>query len=607
MFNEIMECFTEEKKRKSENWLYDNHVPTAGTYVLLNLDENFAVIDIISVGKADKKTGMLMNLTSNYFNLVKFLDKNSKLITMNKCLDTGKQIHSNNLFSFFVKKESIREKKLTENNINGYYDVLANPNIKYTKPKAKLIYKKTTEQLGETNTELIYKIRNWVLNNLENFIENNNLDMDKKDYLKIFFVYSDESKTKEEVLKEGKRYVLPNIFNSNDYNMELNGEIFGLHSNNMGLNAKKPYLENKSRRIKIPTAVSMDTAINQYYLMEYLSSQAALGNYNIWLDFDEKRLQCLKDRDKIFDIESGLYFRIRQGKTEIEISYLEPIVGYKSDLKDKFVVSEIFELSDNWRNTVSKIYGTKTKVYEIEEVVDEGLFSKWLVNNYTTNPSDFPKTMPNIVKEQLMLSRKQFWNWFKNCNSGHVLTVLNSVCINFIKYAIENNYYEKGKHQFNIWIAVNDYLNKNRRMEETMSKIRESLKNKVLDNKEEWEFLDDEEYFYGVGQIARYMLDLSKKSKQDKKLDMLRPLYTVDSNELVKERLLNIAKKYDYAISSTYPRMDEFLAKILQYKTNNKANHILIMAGFLDKNLFWTKQQDKNEDSSEKTDTKAAD
>ena len=59
------------------------------------------------------------------------------------------------------------------------------------------------------------------------------IDMGKKDYLKIFF-----EAEREEYQREGKRYFIPNIYNSNQYNITVNDETLGLPDNNQGMNAK---------------------------------------------------------------------------------------------------------------------------------------------------------------------------------------------------------------------------------------------------------------------------------------------------------------------------------------------------------------------------------
>ena len=59
-----------------------------------------------------------------------------------------------------------------------------------------------------------------------NLINENNLA--DKNYIKIFL-----EKDMEDYQREGKRYFYPRIFNKNDYNIEVNGEIWGLSNNNM--------------------------------------------------------------------------------------------------------------------------------------------------------------------------------------------------------------------------------------------------------------------------------------------------------------------------------------------------------------------------------------
>ena len=79
------------------------------------------------------------------------------------------------------------------------------------------------------------------------------IDLGKKDYLKIFFEVfevgeEDNKKNRELFIQEDNRYIFPNIYNSNDYNVEVEGKIQGIPDNNMGKNAKKPFLAIKTRK-----------------------------------------------------------------------------------------------------------------------------------------------------------------------------------------------------------------------------------------------------------------------------------------------------------------------------------------------------------------------
>ncbi len=602
MFDEAIEVFETVLKKKSEQWLYDEYIPSPGTYILLNLDDNFSVRAIFDIGKPDKKTGDIMGENNKDYGFVSFLDKNSRLITMNKAVDTGKIIHSNNFYSFFVKKESFITGKLEEKNIEGYYSILANPYKKYKKSQAKQIYSETEKILGSADTGMLDKIQGWVQKNLRDFIRENEINLESKDYLKIFFVYADDEKTKAEIKKEGERYLRPNIFNNNDYNISAYDNIFGLHSNNMGLNDKKPYLDNKTRKESIPCAITMERAIVQNQFMEYLSSQAAKGNYNVYIDLDNKIIQCVpdKEKNKVAALESGLYFRIRQGKTEVEIYSLERINGYVGELKSPFHMKRIFEFEKK-EEEYSSSYGTWYKLYQIEMIVHEGLFGKYLIGNYKTSAGDFPSSMDNLLKEQLLLCREQLWKWFYNNDNHNVQIVLDKACKRLIWDSIENGYTEKAKHQMNVWYSLTDYLNENRRKEESMSNVREQLVEHVIKTEKDWNFTSDDEYYYAVGQISRYILELSRKSKADKKLDMLKPIITVRNDKVLKERIVLLAKKYDYAIEMRYVRATELLAKVLTYMPKDQVNEVMIMAGYVDKNIVFLskKKLDEEENKNE--------
>lgn len=598
MFDEALEVFEEMVKNKSEQWLYDNYIPEQGTYILLNIDDGFSVRNIFDIMKPDKKNnGTIVGMANKDYKFVSFLDKNSMILGTNKALDLpGKKIQSNNFYSFFVQKESIKNNQLNSGNIEKYYAILSNPRIKY-KDKSGQIYDEVENRLGVINIEVLDKIKDWIQNDFINFIENNKkIDMECKGYIKIFFVYSDDDKTKREFKKEGERYLQPNIFNSNEYNIKFDNEILGLHRNNMGLNKDKPFLENRTRKKTIPSAISMDRAIIQHQFIEYLSSKAAQGKCNIYIDFDKKNIQCVQDDELVEAIDSGLYFRIQRGQKELEIHSVERITQYNSNLnlKDTFMMKEIFALRDMEQENYSRFYGAKHSLYEIEMLVNEGFFRKYLISNYRTAAKDLPINMDNLVKEELLLCRDQLWKWFHDNEKQNVGIVLNKACKRLIRANIENNYNGKAKHQFNLWFSLMDYLNGNRRNEEHMSDVRERLV-KHVNTEGEWKFESDEEYYYAVGQISRYILEKSKALKKYKNLDMLRPIFSVRNDKILKERIALLAKKYAYAIEMQYVRATKLLAKVLTYTPEGKVNDVMIMAGYVDENILYSKKESNKE------------
>ena len=107
------------------------------------------------------------------------------------------------------------------------------------------MYDYIAEQIGDIDQERLEKNRTWIKENVFR-LEELNILLSGKNYLKIFFEGDEELYIKEE-----QRYVMTKIFNKNDYNLELEEKILGLPNDNLGLNSKKPYMENKTRRVPV--------------------------------------------------------------------------------------------------------------------------------------------------------------------------------------------------------------------------------------------------------------------------------------------------------------------------------------------------------------------
>ncbi|MEG0528808.1 MAG: type I-B CRISPR-associated protein Cas8b/Csh1, partial [Bacilli bacterium] len=205
----------------------------------------------------------------------------SKLIDMNKPVDPKKIVHSNNYCTFWLKKESLKPDKngmikLSREIIENYYSILSNPHLKY-KGKGLDLYKTVENEIGLPNLESLEFCKAWILDNVYTIIEKCGLK-DDKSYIKIYFEFE------ESVYRnESKRYTVPSIYNTTDYNIMHNDQIFGLPNNNMGLNSKKPYLENKTRKNKLPYLISAKEVMLQKSFFDYLYNHANNGKTNIYL------------------------------------------------------------------------------------------------------------------------------------------------------------------------------------------------------------------------------------------------------------------------------------------------------------------------------------
>lgn len=587
MLQECVAVFERILKEKTEQWLLDNYVPKDGTYILINMEENFRVEKVLNI-KSDKKTGIIQGETDSDYTFISYLDYYSKLVEMNKPVDSGKIIHSNNIYSFFVKKESLQE-KLSEGNIDGYYSVLENPYKKYVKSNDKILYQQVEKELGPIKQDELDIIHQWISENLRDFIKEQGIDCSTKDYLKLFFIKTDREKTKQDFCSEGRRYILPNIYNKNDFNVKCSDGIKGLPSNNMGMNSKKPYLENKTRKIRTPYMISLNQALSQMQFFDFLAGQASKGKNNIYVNLDRDEIYAVENGKTVSDMDSGIYLRIQQGK-ELEIHNVCRVAGYQKKLSKPFHMKEVIEIPDKAKNIFEPGYGMKTNLLEIEGLVDDVFFGKSLKYNYFTKPEDI-SINDGCKKRILLMYREKLWDWFFKGNSADIPIIIERMTLPLVLESIGNSMI-KPKHQINLLISIEDYFNGNRRMEDTMNDVRKALREHI-DCKDEWMFSSDGEYYYAVGQLLNFIQGLNKSQK--KNLSMVNPLLNSKSDEVIKKRLLVLFKKYNYAIERNDIRIRALYGHVMRYEPESNVNSFLLSAGFVDSSLIYMKKENQDE------------
>lgn len=580
MLKDCLEIFQRELDEIGDKLILDSYVPADGTYIIVSTTEDsFFIKDVIEI-KLDKKTRTL-DKSSNYYEDICKYDYNSKLVSINKPIDGKKVIHSNNYLSFIVKKDSLFDKevkgkivskKLTEEIIDRYYDVLKDPYLKYPKDKKSSYeaYKSIENEIGTVNTELVDKIRCWIKENIFIIAEN----YKGKDYLKIFFEAS-----YKDYEREGKRYFVPNIYNSNDYSKKIKDITIGLPDNNMGMNSKKPYLENKTRPEKVPYLIDNDEVMLQKKFFDYLLNQAALGKYNIYLG--DKIIP--KNSKEIIEKEfSGVFLRINKGM-ELEIQGYDVITNYNPILSKKFNYINI--LGEELDDKVESLYGFCDDRKKLQVILDSILFSKYLINNYFTEPKDI-SLKDSVLKSSLLISRDTLFNWIHKGYRNGVDKIIDNVTLNIIKNSIDKEYLRKARDQFNLRWSFKKYFNGGINMADIVYEMQEKLREKINAHNTE-QLKTDDEYYYAVGQLINYFLSLSRgKSKPQ---SLLHPFINAKSNEVIKEKLRTLYKKYSYTIEQNSKRFNNLYGMIISYKPEGKINQDMILAGYLRNNLIYEK------------------
>ncbi len=575
MIDEALEVFRKIYDKEGEELVVSKNIPKDGTYILVNIKSG-KIIEKLDISY-DKKTKKIDGELNQYYSYFRAFDYYSNLVDMNKPMDPKKTIHSNQIYSFFIKKESIRENKLTKAIIEGYKKNLLNPEEKYNSKEGKELYKNIAEKFPKIEKDIVDDIFLWIEDNVsENLLENDN----KKDYLKIFFVEEDLDKSLELFRNEHKRYLIPNIFNSNDYNKRIGETIYGLSNNNMGLNAKKAFLENKTRRISTPYLVNTDEILLQYAFYNYLLPEVKQGNYFIYFSENEIIPRTYKE-----GCPNGAKYLLNASYSkDVDIKNFNVI----SKNNDEEIIINFKEiLHQKKKNTDEIEYGNLNKEKMMNNI-DKILFYNSLLGNFLL--ADGGLDIKNIeIKKLLIKYRNAFYKWFYLNDETEVKKNIKKIYLDAVMVAIGNGHFFKASQQLDFGFCLEKYFyGKSELMEEIMN-VKEVFLNHTL-SEEEWEFLNDEEYFFAVGQILAY-INYMRNSKA-KSLNFIKQLTFVKNIDVLKEKIKKIVISYSHIFETKNKKINRTVSNISLYQPKEIRIDILL-AGFTADIIFFKKREEK--------------
>ena len=546
--------------------ILDNYIPADGDYIVVKKDGSVVKCSI----KMDKKAGRpvkdLSDGDSQYEDIV-FYDYHSRLVSMDKPQDPKKVIHSNNYLSFWIKKESLTNGKLNMEGIDRYFDILSNPRVKYKNVKDSKMYDYIFPVVGEVNQEKLEQCRNWIKQHIFN-LKDFGIDTSGKNYLKIFF-----EEDKDLYVNEEKRYLMTKIYNKNDYNIDIDEQIYGLPNDNLALNSKKPYMEHKTRKNVVPYLITPEEAATQRKFFDYLMNEANHGYTNIFFDSDEDEIIPKKPGEFITDDFSGFFIQIQKGK-ELSIQHQDAIVDYKYNLYKHFQYRDVIGSARD-----EDIYKEYVNKKQMLAVLDEVIFSKCLSKNFFT---DDINVNPEL-KRNIIMSRDAIFAWLYKGQEEGIDAVLHNVCINTVRNSINNGYMNKVIMQFNFMKSLEEYFG-GVNMADRYSDIRKNLSDKI--NKKGYcQIESDEEYFYAVGQLVYYFISLNKS--KDKKHSLANPFFNARNNELLQKKITQFFKKYNYIIGTTNLRFNNLYSMVSSYELTGRVKSEEIIAGYISSNLIY--------------------
>ena len=353
------------------------------------------------------------------------------------------------------------------------------------------------------------------------------------------------------------------------------------------MNAKKPYLAAKTRKIPVSYLLNGEEVMLQRLFFDYLMNLASAGKCDVYIDTVKRKIRAYTQSEEPQDVEAGYYLRIKKGK-EVEIQKQDNIPGFHQILKKPF---DFFNVS-GCQHTKHPEYLDKYKRYytraEVGKMIHEVFFSNYLESNYYVNISDI-KIKDEILKNCIIISKDTIFAWVKVGIDQGFFRILEKVSLDLIKNAVVNGYRERALWQLNLrWSFENYFLKGEDEMAERKRELVSSVKRKVFEEKDIW-FENDEEYYYAVGQMAAYLISLSKS--KNKKEALINPILNAKKDEVLKMKLVQLYKKYNHAIPFGMKRVNRLLAMIEEYVPSGNVSQDMVIFGYVSDNIIYMKEE----------------
>ena len=582
MLNELL--FSLRERDEVAVLATDAYTLKEGLYICLNGD----TYQELFIEKNKEYSGDL-------YEFIKARDFYSSLTEMNKPIDMKKKIHSNNIFTLFFKVPDIKKLKDGQFNIwdllscnqhiERYYDYL----LKWYGSNREIL---DNAQLRPFSQSKIIEIKDYIISRLKLIQERvmqNNVKAGK--YIKVFC-----EAAIEDYMHASNLYLIPKIFNKNDYNIKIGERIFGLSNFNMGTNSKKPFLEHKTTAYTVPFRINLEDALDSYRLSTWLNSQNIEGKSidSGYLTFEKDSGCYLKQ--KINSGEAAQYIHFIRGKTGPEIDDYEILPQPRKEMDRPLKVLNYLRLPKYDIITIKK-------VDELERIIDEYFFNGNMIRGYYYSPSIKEGYFTSKHSSLLHMYRDAFISFFLKFDDSSFRRILDKCTLELVieQLKLSNTIYletTRFAKALNFRLALLEYyeIGGKKEMGSIVNDTFDRVKSKADMNEPKTPLSceTDEEFYFVAGQLARYLLSLSRAQKIS--YSLLNPLLKADNSSRVKDEIKKLIQKYGYDIevwsSGMRSRFDNLQCMVNSYICESRPMTDMLLAGFAAPNIIYMKKEE---------------
>lgn len=595
-----------------------------GLYLFIEVNSKGELLNVDSNGQLNSEDVILFNKGDEqkpiHHGLIKW-EINSTPVSHHKTFDSVKKIFTKVCSPYAIGfKKSIFEKNINENSEDTRYgDIRSSIEL----------YVKSASEYIEEETEIIKSFKAFCEYSLIEFITSLEEYQSLNKNTIVIILLKDVELEKQ--VEFHQRYLSEKVFNKEEYNKEVNGELFGISDSVSGFNRKKMFLKHQTAPLDLNYRVQGNHAMKLWKFFQLKKNKTIPNPFPLFVDkkelnqgvvsiFNEDRTRGYSEivkhliRDYDEDQLSNYYLILFQsGQKGSQIVDLDFVPTFKFKIKPSIKVEEVFPLGGKVKTEVKNVFQLERKI--INRVFNGQLVQKtkkgntWLkyFDDVEFNPNYFSSNGYNLFLKY----RKPFYDYiYKSKQQAVTKRMFDEIMKNGILDDIRSDEMKEGSHtkgyqikeKLNIWFSLYNFFEgtTNQTSIDMVNKtevLYNKLKTMAPENSDE-RISNDDEFAFASGQVIYYLLNQSEASNRTHAL--LEPFLQKTDANLFKKSIAKTFDAYKHAIKFYRKKyaFDKVMADVMGFEPgeeNMKNLMPLILAGYFSKSVFYS---DKNDTST---------
>ncbi len=532
-------------------------------------------------------------------------ETHSKCVTINKALDSKKKIHSCSPFCIAFKLKTYSNGEVLPR-ITDYFDAA----LPYCQSEKHIQMTNLFRQFCETRFESLLQQILEELSNVED--SKKQFKLSDNHYIRLYL----GNAGLEDYEEVHQNYLRPKVFNKDEFNVEHNGEIYGVSDYLTGYNQKKPFLQHQTAAFNVSARVCGEDAL-WLYRFSLLKANNQLPNpLPIFIEKRELNQAVVEIFNREEDHKPG-YSQIIEA---VYHRYQDLGNYYLLNIQGKAVKDFDFVSSFNFRidppiriqslfsDGGSLLNKPIDDIFQFEREIVQLIFNNQLVQRTKNDGWRFryfddieykPQYITAAVYHLVLTYRKAFYDFIYKSkrevvNSRMFHDIMQTVILDEIKHDEQHNKSFSIKEKLNIWFSLYEFFDSPKAKGEhpAMSNQVIQLQEKMREVSEQGGHIEnDREFAFAAGQVIYFLLDQSETGNKTHAL--LEPFLQKTDCEQFKLAIARTLDRYKHNISFHAKRFNKLAAEILGYSTEENLKNLmpLILAGYFSDNVLYQKKE----------------